>query len=324
MFRDDSASAARRPPRLLGIGHVSVDHQFLLPAGTPLPSQPGKQAARRYGMSVGGMTSNACVAAARLGARVAFASPVGDDDEAERFRQHFVREGIDAGGLLRVPGAASSVSAVIVDAQGERAIVTRRGDALLRAPDFAGTDLPAQLGTVDLVLTDPRCPAWAEAALRLARQHGVASMLDADSAPPEVLRRLVPLADWVVFSTPGLAEWAGAGALAPDDEAAALAEALAAGARVAAVTRGEQGVAWQRAGGPLERMPAVSVSPVVDTTGAGDVFHGALAVAQAEGRDDGTAMRFAAAAAALKCQRPDGVMGAPRRGEVERLLAAAG
>ena len=323
MANPDDSVAPARPVRLLGIGHVAVDHQFNLPDWPTLPSQPGKVAARRYGASVGGMTANACVAAARLGARVAFASPVGDDEDAERFRQHFVREGVDATGLLRIPGAASSVSAVLVDGRGERLIVTRRGDALLRAPELSATRLPAALAAADLLLTDARCPAWAEGALRLARAAGIASVLDVDTSPPEDLRRLVPLADWAVFSAPGLAAWAGQDTDAPAAEAQALAAALASGARVAAVTRGEAGVAWLRPGAAVQRLPACAVAPVVDTTGAGDVFHGALGVALAEGLADAEALRFAATAAALKCLKPDGVMGAPRRGEVLRRLAAA-
>ncbi len=68
-------------------------------------------------------------------------------------------------------------------------------------------------------------------------------------------------------------------------------------------------------------MPAVDAGPVVDTLGAGDVFHAALALALAEGQDEGDALRFASAAAALKCSRPDGIAGAPTRAEIHALLA---
>jgi sulfofructose kinase len=71
------------------------------------------------------------------------------------------------------------------------------------------------------------------------------------------------------------------------------------------------------------QLPAFEVHPVVDTTAAGDTFHGALAVALGEGRSDEQALRFAAAAAALKCLKPGGVAGAPRRPEVDRFLERA-
>ncbi len=70
----------------------------------------------------------------------------------------------------------------------------------------------------------------------------------------------------------------------------------------------------------LQQMTAVHAGPVVDTLGAGDVFHAALGLALAEGQRDQDALRFAAAAAAIKCSRPDGIAGAPTRSEVEALL----
>ena len=71
-------------------------------------------------------------AAARLGAQVRFAGPVGDDEVLPLFERHFRREGVDPSGLVAVAGARSSVAAVIVDAQGQRLIVSHLGDALQR------------------------------------------------------------------------------------------------------------------------------------------------------------------------------------------------
>jgi sulfofructose kinase len=185
----------------------------------------------------------------------------------------------------------------------------------------------AWLDGADVLLVDPRCMAWAEAALREAGRRALTVVLDADSAPRgdlEALVRLVGPAGWAVFSEPGLAAYRGDacdgdGAAEPEP---ALAAALAAGAGVAVLTRGDRGLVWQRAGQPVQRLPAFDLGPAVDTTAAGDVFHGALAVALADGQGDVAALRFAAAAAALKCQRADGVLGAPRRAEVDALLAA--
>lgn len=297
------------PVRILGVGHAALDHQFAIAA---FPAQPTKTPAQVYRPGVGGMTANACVAAARLGARVRIASPVGDDAAAPTFEAHFWREGVDPGGLVRVTDAQSSVSAVIVDAQGERLIVNHRGDALRKAPPF---DV-SQVDGIDVLLTDPRCPAWAEAALQRAQVLGRLSVLDADVAPAEDLQRLVGQCAWAVFSRPGLA------AFHPGTVAQGLAAALEAGAVVAVVTQDDQALWWQRRGGELLSLPVFAVRPVVDTTGAGDTFHGALAVALGEGRADVPALQFAAAAAALKCLKPGGVQGAPSRVEVDALLAA--
>jgi sulfofructose kinase len=102
-----------------------------------------------------------------------------------------------------------------------------------------------------------------------------------------------------------------------------LAAALAAGAEVAVVTQDDQPMWWQRRGETLRCLPSFVVQPVVDTTAAGDTFHGTLAVALGEGAADEEALRFAAAAAALKCLQPGGVAGAPRRPQVQALLSSA-
>ena len=291
----------------MGVGHVAVDHLFSV-AGAPALGL--KTAAHRYHRGVGGMTCNALVAASRLGAQARLLAPVGDDDAAAVFARYLANERVDPSGLVRVPGAHSSVSAIIVDDCGERTIINHRGNALALAPDL---DV-SRLAGADALLTDPRCQRWAEAALREARRLGLVSVLDADTAPRDDLQRLVGLAAWAVFSSPGMAAWFG------NAVADGLAAALSAGAEVAVLTQGARGLLWQRRGQAVQQMPAFAMHPVIDTTGAGDVFHGALALALAEGQAAADALRFAAAAAALKCKQPDGVLGAPRRAELDHFL----
>ena len=85
-----------------------------------------------------------------------------------------------------------------------------------------------------------------------------------------------------------------------------------------AVTDGPNGVSWLE-DGALRHMPAFAVK-AIDTLGAGDAFHGAFTLALAEGRDLTDALRFASAAAALKCTQFGGAAGAPRRAEVDEFL----
>ena len=191
----------------------------------------------------------------------------------------------------------TSVSSVVVDARGERQIFNHRGDALDKAHPL---DV-RQLQGARAVLVDPRWCEGALAALQWAKAHQVFSMLDADVAPQAVLLQLVPVAQWAVFSEPGLACYAPHAASHAD----ALASALAAGAEVAMVTLGARGVVWTRGQG-LQSMPGFQVQ-ALDTTGAGDVFHAALTLILSESNDEVYAMRFACAAAALKCDT------APRR-----------
>lgn len=294
----------RAKVRVACVGHASLDHVFEIAA---FASTPTKTPAHGYRTQAGGMSLNAAVAAARLGAQVRFIGRVGDDNAANFLRKRLVDEGIEARGLEVVHGRATSVSAIVVDAQGKRQIFNHRGDALSHAHRL-DTRL---LEGADVVLVDPRWPAGAAAALRWARQHGVLSMLDADVAPREDLHMLVPLAAWAVFSEAGLQCWR-PGANAANE----LPRICASGCDVAMVTVGEHG-SWRSGGGAAVHQSAAQVV-ARDTTAAGDVFHGALAVALAEGATAADAVHFASAAAAFKCERGEGVLGAPQR----RALAA--
>ncbi len=296
---------------LLCVGHIALDLIFSV---SDFPAHPTKTPAHRYHRGVGGMSGNAAVALARLGAQVDFCGPVGQDEAAEVFGQALRAEGVGCTGLRRLAGASSSVSSIIVDRHGERMVFNAKGSAL----DAPGPFDPGVLDGIDFVLVDPRCPAWAEAALREARRRGIPSMLDGEVSPRADLQRLVPLADWRVFSEAGLRAW-------QDGEPEALMRSLAAVdlSRRVVRTLGSQGLQWCDAQGRLQHLPAVQAGAVVDTLGAGDVFHAALALALAEGQPEPAALHFAAAAAAIKCSRPDGIAGAPTRAEVEALVRQA-
>ena len=300
---------ARMPVHVLCVGHVSLDLMFSVDA---FPTHPTKTPAHRHQRGVGGMSGNAAQALARLGAQVRLCAPVGDDATADVFVQVLHAAGVDLSGLRQVPGASSSVSSIIVDRLGERMVFNARGSAL-EAPGAFDTAL---FEGIELVLVDPRCPTWAEAALQEARRRGIPSVLDGEVAPRADLQRLVPLADWRVFSEQGLLAWA-------EGEPQALMQQLAHmdPQRRVARTLGARGVQWCGVQGQLHAMPAIDAGTVVDTLGAGDVFHAALGLALAEGQAEWAAMRFASAAAALKCSRPDGIAGAPTRDEVQALLA---
>jgi len=187
--------------------------------------------------------------------------------------------------------------------------VPHRGRALERAHALD----PRQLDGADVVLVDPRWMDGALAALRWARTHDRPSLVDADVAPLPDLQRLVGLARWVAFSQPGFAVWAGGA-----DPDTALADVLAAHphCRLALVTLGADGARWVERG--VDGVQHCAAPPVqaVDTTGAGDVFHAALALALAEQRPTAEAVAWACAAAAMKCERGFGTAGAPTRREL--------
>jgi sulfofructose kinase len=247
----------------------------------------------------GGMAANAAVTAARLGGATAFWGRGGDDAAGHEMRGALSGEGIDVAHFRLFPGGRSSVSGIIVARSGERQIANFRG----QFPTEAGWLPLDELSGVSVVLADPRWPEGAVALFGKARELGIPTILDGDMAEASVFEALLPLTDHAVFSEPALAGFVGSA----NDEA--LATVARFNCRVAAVTRGEAGVSWYEAGS-LRHLAAYPVD-VVDTTGAGDVFHGAYAFAIGGDLAVHDAMSFASAAAALKCMRPGGRVGIP-------------
>jgi len=308
-------------PRALDVvclGHAALDRVYTVDT---IPAVATKVRATAFREVGGGMASNAACAIARLGGRVAFWGRAGDDAAGAAMAREFASYGVDAHAFRRLAGFRSSQSAIVVDARGERLIVTHLGDA----PDDASWLPLDEVRGAGAVLADVRWPAGAIALFDAARAAGVPSVLDADVADAGVIDALASRADHVVFSEHGLARWA---SLPADADTAARVDALArawssmpAGAVACAVTCGELGSWWLTRGGRFH-VPAPAIE-AVDTLGAGDVFHGAYALALAEGLDVGAAARFATIAAAIKCTRDGGRAGCPTRDEVARFAARA-
>jgi len=293
--------------RVICCGQIVMDHSFSV---DEIEAPPSKVTARRYHAGVGGMSAHAAIAVARLGGEVSFWGRVGDDAAGEELTAAMAAEGVEISGLKRFPGARTPLSAVIVDKRGERSIVTYRGDGL--STDTSWLPLE-ELEGAGAVLCDPRWSEGTAAVFAAARARGVASVLDAEKSEMRVLLDLVPLVDHAIFAAPGLRIFAGI-----SQAAEGLKRALASGPlKLAAVTRGEDGTLWLSPGmsRPVE-LPAFRVV-ATNTTGAGDVFHGAYALAIAEGQQMAPALRFASAAGALRAR--DGQT--PTRAMVEGLLS---
>jgi sulfofructose kinase len=282
--------------RVLCVGSSVVDFVFRLDA---LPSDAGKIRASDARMVGGGCAANAAVAVARLGGQAWLGARLGDDAVGRMVVAGLEAEGVDCTLVRLTPGARSAFSSVFVDAGGERQVVSFRGEGLDDSPD-----LIADTPEVDAVLADTRWPAGNLAALKLARARGIPGVLDAE-APVDPA--LLAAASHAAFSRPGLASLASG---RPGDALAAL--ELSAWT---CVTDGAQGV-FVRGGGHVPAFPVQAI----DTLGAGDVWHGAFALRLAEGAEELDAVRFANAAAALKCARPWGREGCPTRAETEAFL----
>jgi sulfofructose kinase len=279
-----------------------------------LPSKDTKIRASSLAESGGGMAAGAAVAAARLGGRATWFGRVGDDDQGSRLLGYLAREGVDTRHSRRIRGARTPHSVVLVDPEGNRAIVAYGADVL----DPGSSWLPLDAITAhDAVLADIRWLEGAVAALSAARARGRPAVLDADSSSDPAALDAVAAASHAVFSEQGLDDLFG-----HRDLESAL-RCAAGHAVFVAVTLGARGVAWLDPTGSLRCMsaPAIEAS---ETLGAGDVFHGAFALALAEGLDDEPALAFATTAATLKCTRSGGWASFPVREEVEEQLPRRG
>lgn len=288
------------------VGVAVLDRVYLFDA---LPLAPGKHVATGYRENGGGMAANAAVAIAALGGAASWCGRLGDDATGRTLLAMLRRAGVSTEGATIVDGGQSPSAAINLDPQGERVLAVHLGAGL---PEEAPIP-PTLVDGAGAVLADPRWPGGAERLFGLASRHGLPRVLDADVAPPQILHRLAPQADHVIFSEGGLAAFSGHA-----DPVTGLAEAGRRLEATIAVTLGARGSLWWRDG----RAVALSAPAVAarDTTGCGDVFHGAYALALAERATVEDAARFATAAAALKATRGNGWDGMPRRAEVVDLL----
>ncbi|AYY73301.1 MULTISPECIES: sugar kinase [Citrobacter] len=275
-----------------------------------LPTEGGKYVAKRYTEVGGGPAATAAVAAAKLGAQVDFIGRVGDDDTGNSLLAELESLGVNTRYTRRYAGAKSSQSAVIVDAKGERIIVNYPSPDLLHDADWLNE---IDFSQWDVVLADVRWHEGAKRAFTLARRAGVMTVLDGDVTPQDI-SELVALSDHAAFSEPGLTRLTGI-----QDTVSALKKSQMLTNGHVYVTRGSEGCDWLD-DNVFRHQPGFPVE-VVDTTGAGDVFHGALAFSLAGGAPVEEAVRFASGVAALKCTRPGGRAGIPDCDQTRSFLS---
>lgn len=295
-----------RAPVVLCAGIAVEDFLFKVDR---FPAPGTKARASDLVVTTGGCAANAAVTVARLGGRARFSGPVGVDDATDRFLDGLTKFGVDHTGVLRVDGGSISVSGIFIDRDGEKMVATLHGKGLDRAtpPDPA-----ALVADIDILLADNRFPHFVLPICRAAAARGVPVVLDVDKATTAD-DPLFATASHLIFSSEALTATTGTA-----DLGAALLS-IASGVRgFLAATNGPDDVLWIAAG-TVQRLPVFAVE-AIDTLGAGDAFHGGFALALAEGCDEIAAMRFGAAAAALKCTRFGGIAGTPHRAEVDGLL----
>jgi sugar/nucleoside kinase (ribokinase family) len=303
------AAAPKIPPRILCIGIPVRDLTFRVGG---VPARGSKVNATHLDEICGGNALNAAIGIVRLGGRASICGPMGDAREtSSRFIfEKLAHEGIDTKHLMHMPGLVTPVSSVMVDPSGERTIVT------FRDPELWRMRLPSTevlLEDCAAILTESRCAGFCTDLCAEARRRGIPVIVDVDRAM-SLREGLLTASSHLVFSSEPLQETADV-----TDDGQALKKIAKLTPSFLAGTRGPKGTIWLDEQGNLQETPAFPVH-TVDTLGAGDVFHGAFALAITEKQELREALRFASAAAALKCTRFGGAFAAPQRVEVTELL----
>ena len=272
-----------------------------------------------FSMAAGGKGANQAVAAARAGGSVTFIACVGRDLFGDRALEGFSRDGIDVSCVMRHESAPSGVALIIVNDDGENSIAVApgaNGKLLPRDMErFGGTIRSA--GILVMQLETPIESVGA--AIEIASRAGVTVILNPAPAAP-VPSEILPYIDLL---TPNEHEARVlTGIEVRDDSTARKAAAVLAGQGVknVIITLGSQG-AYVAGGACRELVPGFTVR-AVDTTGAGDVFNGSLAVALGEGKPLRDAVRFANAAAAISVTRLGAQPSIPTRDEIDKFLSA--
>ena len=277
------------PVDVLGIGLNATDTLLLLEG---FPPYAGKVSFQREIISPGGQVSTALVCCAKLGLKAKYVGTVGDDVRGQIQRDSLTDTGVDISALLVREGCPNQTGFILIDTTtGERTVLWQRGDCLrLTAEDICAQDVTsARMLHLDGCDTDA-----AEYASTLAKQNGIPVSLDVDTVYPNfdgVLKNV----NYLVASSSWPHKWMG-------EEDPFISLPLLSreyGIKVSAMTLGRYGaLAFEN--GRWEYSPAFLVD-CVDTTGAGDVFHGAFCFAILTGMALNPALQFANAAAALNC-----------------------
>jgi sugar/nucleoside kinase (ribokinase family) len=310
-MRIDIPIPTNKPLDVVGVGINVIDYLFRIPH---FPEPNTKMDALGAMIQGGGLTATAMVACARLGLKTRYIGKFGNNEIGRFARDELTAEGLDLNGSVIADGVPNRFCVVLVEeGSGHRTIVRQRDPRIWLQPSDLTADVVCAGRTLHL---DGHEGEAALQAARWAKEAGVVVSVDAEE-PTQYREELFPLTDVLIVSR----RFARAltGKAAPADILRVLAGL---GPRCVGLTQGEMGSAlWYR--GEIVEAPGFPVE-VVDTTGAGDVFHGAFLYGLLRRWEAPDILRFANAVSALKCTSLGGRTGIPRIEEVWRFLAARG
>ena len=300
---------AAKTGRVVGVGANSIDFVYRLPV-YPRPDSPfAKLPISQHVTSCGGQVTTALATCAAMGLRTAYIGTIGSDEYAERMRAELDARGIDASRVIARDGTNPFAVILLDDREGERVVLWSRGPHLKLSPREITAEMfsAARLVHVDDVDLDASI-----AAARFARERGLPVTSDIERTSDDV-RVLIE-----TVTVPIFAEHVPMAVTGESTPATALRALQRPHHQLLVVTRGARG-AMMLGGGEIIEEPGMAVK-AVDTTGAGDVFRGALIVALLRGDQPRDVLRFANAAAAISCTRMGAMASVPTHDDVRLSL----
>ena len=292
--------------KVLVVGVAVLD--FIFDVET-FPTSPDKYRALDARIVNGGNAANASIAISRLGGEAVLCARTGTDVVSDVIVSGLKSQGVDCSCVRQFDDNRASFSSIYIDPSGERQIVNYRDNSLTKSADWLAELVPDD---VDIVLSETRWPEGAKFAMQLARDRGIPGIMDGE-VPVFEGEEAIRLASHVAFSANAVMQFTGRETV---EEAVLSAGKVLEGMVFA--TDGERGVFWDE-DGKVRNSSSFPVTPV-DTLGAGDVWHGAFALKLGSSEPLENTVRYASAAAALKCERVGGGSGAPTADEVATFL----
>lgn len=287
-----------RPLDVLGIGYSAMDYMGIVPQ---YPDLDEKVELAQFTRQGGGPCATAMVTVARLGGRASYIGKMGDDDFGRFMLDELRAEGVETSQVVIEPGAQSQFSFIVVDADtGKRTIYWTRSEVPSLRPEEIRRE---HVLSAKALHVDGHDFLAAAEAVQWANDAGIPVVFDGGTARSGS-ELMVEHADYAAVSRRFAETFTG------EDDPEAGAQALFGGRRkLSAVTMGDEGCVFATAEGSFYQ-PAFEVD-VVDTTGAGDVFHGALSFGVSRDWPIPETIEFAAAVAAMKCTALGGRTGIP-------------
>jgi ribokinase len=303
---------------IIVVGSANVDYIMRVPH---LPQKGETVAGSGFSQTFGGKGANQAVAAARSGGKVVLVCSLGGDALSNRMLSGFQKDGIQTNYIVQTPDAYSGTALILIDPVGNNCIAADPGANHLLTPEQVQRIEPLLARTAVLLVQYEIPPETVARALELAASYGVRTIWNFAPAHPFPYMEQFSQTDILIVNETEAGFLAG---MAPPESDAETVEALyrmhELGSETIILTRGVRGSSVL-AEGKVTHIEAFPVE-AVDSTAAGDVYCGTLAVSLSEGKPLIDAIRFASAASAISVTRLGAQPSAPYRSEIEGFLAA--